>query len=109
MGTSIKELSMILQRVKVESESMGLFLNVAKTKFMTTGADETEESLFVDGNEVERVTQCNFLGALITHTQEGGCNREIRRRLVMARTTLTRLAKIWTDRNVTKTTKIRLI
>ena len=59
----------------------------------TIGVDETEESLFVD--EVERVNQFNFLGTLIT--QEGGCNREIRRRLAMARTTLARLTKIWTD------------
>ena len=86
---------------------MGLFLNVAKIKLMVIGADQPDNPLIVDGEEVERVTEFNFLGALIT--QDGGCKMEIRRRLAMARSTMVKLSKIWADRGITKATKIRLV
>ena len=63
--------------------------------------------LLVDGSEVEQVDQFNFLGSLITFS--GGCSTEIRRRLAMAKSAMVSLKKIWSDRGITKTTKIRLI
>ena len=107
LATSLDELATILQKVKEESEAMGLFLNVAKTKLMVIGADQPDNPLIVDKEEVERVAKFNFLGALIT--QDGGCKREIRRRLAMARSTMLKLSKIWADRGITKATKIRLV
>ena len=107
LATSIDDLRTLLHKVKAESESNGLLLNVAKTKLMIIGDDKAIDPLFVDGKEVEKVTEFNFLGALIS--QDGGCNTEVRRRLAMARSTMAKLTKIWADRGVTRTTKSRLV
>ena len=96
-----------VKRVKVESELLGLRLNVSKTKIMAIGPDSVEELLIIDGNEVESVSKFIFLGSLIT--KEGGCSQEIRHRLAMARSAMTNLSKIWADRGITRTTKVRLV
>ncbi len=105
--TSMEEMSTLLAKVKEESKSKGLLLNVAKTKIMTINDDQSTAPLVVDGKEVERVTEFNFLGALIT--QDGGYEKEIRRRLAMARSTMAKFSKVWADRSVTKATKSRLV
>ena len=53
---------------------------------MTIGGDGNEEPVIVSGDEVERVTQFNFLGSLIT--PRGGCLVERRRRLAMAKSAM---------------------
>ena len=107
LATSLDELGILLKKVKNESESLGLRLNVAKTKFMVIGDDGNNTPLLVDGQNVDQIQQFNFLGSLIT--QEGGCQTEIRRRLAMARSAMTQLSKIWTDRGITISTKVRLV
>ena len=97
----------LLKRVKVESELLGLCLNVSKTKIIAIGADSMQEPLIIDGNEVESVSKFNFLGSLIT--KEGGCSQEIRNRLAMACSAMTNLSKIGADRGITRTTKVRLV
>ena len=107
LANSLAELRTLLQRVKTESEAMGLRLNVAKTKFMVIGDVGEEQPLIVDGQEVEKIQQFNFLGALIS--SKGGCSEEIRRRIAMAKSAMQKLNKIWADRGVTKATKVRLV
>ena len=58
---------------------------------------------------VEVVNKFNFLGAYMYIYPTGGCQDEIRRRLAMGRSTMAKLQKIWTDRDVTKATKIKLV
>ncbi len=45
LASSQDELSTVLHKVKEESEALGLFLNVAKTKFMVIGrpTDQPDE------------------------------------------------------------------
>ena len=107
IATSVADMAELLKRVKVESELLGLHLNVSKTKIMAIGPDSVEEPLIIDGNEVESVSKFNFLGSLIT--RDGGCSQEIRHRLAMARSAMTNLSKIWADRGITRTTKVRLV
>jgi hypothetical protein len=57
--------------VKVESEALGLRLNVTETKLIKVGSYVSNQPLLVDGTEVECVDQFNFLGSLIV--KEGGC------------------------------------
>ena len=106
LANSLDEMSEILNRVKLESEAKGLKLNVTKTKYMIVG-DASNSSLSVDGQEVEKISDFNFLGAVITN--EGGCSIEIRRRTAMARSEMIKLSNIWKDRGITKNTKTRLV
>ena len=63
-------------KVKVESEKVGLKLNIQKMKIMASG---TTTSWEIDGETVETVTDFIFLGSKIT--ADGDCSHEIKRRL----------------------------
>ena len=107
IATDAVELKELLLKVKAASEALGLRVNVSKTKIMTVGSDGNEDPISVDGDEVEQVTQFNFVGSLVTSS--GGCSMELRRRVAMAKSAMVGLSKIWADRGITKTTKKRLV
>ena len=62
MAESEEELKSLLMEVKVESEKVGLKLNIQKTKIMASGPITSWQ---IDGKTVERVT--DFLGGLQNH------------------------------------------
>ena len=64
-------------KVKVESEKVGLKLNIQKTKIMASGPITSWE---IDG---ETVSDFIILGSKIT--ADGDCNHEIKRRLLLGR------------------------
>ncbi|KAI0221995.1 hypothetical protein LSAT2_026737 [Lamellibrachia satsuma] len=99
-----EELTEIMERVRKTSEKAGLYLNVLKTKVMTTG-DIGEVS--VDGKTVEVVTNFVFLGALIS--KDGRCDKEIRRRIAMGKAAMGGLTTVWKDRGITLQTKVKLV
>ena len=59
MAESEKELKSLLMKVKVESEKVGLKLNIQKTKIMASGAITSWQ---LDGETVETVSDFFFLG-----------------------------------------------
>ena len=60
-------------KVKVESEKVGLNLNIQKTKIMASGPITSWE---IDGETVETVSDFIFLGSKIT--ADGDCSHEIK-------------------------------
>ncbi|CAH2242819.1 jg11752 [Pararge aegeria aegeria] len=54
-----------------------------------------------------RVQSYIYLGAQISNN--GGCIDEIKRRMTMSISAMDKLQRIWTNRNITKATKIRLV
>ena len=73
-------------RVK-ESEKAGLKLNTEKTKIR---APSPITSWQTDGETMDTVTDCIFLGSKIT--ADGDCSHEIKRRLLLGRKAMTNLA-----------------
>ena len=67
-------------KVKVESEKVGLKLNIQKTKIM---ASSPITSWQVDGETVETVSDFIFLGSKIT--ADGDFSHEIKRHLLLGR------------------------
>ena len=80
MAESEEELKSLLMKVKVESEKVGLKLNIQKMKIMASGPIT---SLGIDGETVETVADTIFLGSKIT--ADGDCSHEIKRRLLLGR------------------------
>ena len=72
--------------MKVESEKVGLKLNIQKTKIMASGPITSWE---IDG---ETVTDFIFLSSKIT--ADGDCSHEIKRRLLLGRKVMTNLDSI---------------
>ena len=67
-----------------ESESVGLKLNVQKTKIMASGPITPSER---DGETVETVSDFIFWGSKIT--ADGDCSHEIKRYLLLGRKAMT--------------------
>ena len=93
-----------MERVSRASEKTGLYLNVGKTKVMTTG---DIGGVTVDGKDIEVVTKFISLGALIT--KDGLCGKEVQRRMAIGKFAMGELTSIWKDRGVTMKTKVKLV
>ena len=99
-----KELKSLLMKVKVESEKVGLKLNIQKTKIMASGPITSWQ---IYKETVETVTHFIFLGSKIT--ADGDCSHEIKRCLLLGRKVMTNLDSILKSRDVTLSTKVRLV
>ena len=78
MAESEEELKSLLMKAKVESEKVGLKLNIQKTKIMASSPTTSWE---INGETVETVSDFIFLGSKIT--TDGDCSHEIKRRLLL--------------------------
>ena len=101
---SEEELRSLLMKVKDETEKVGLKLNIQKTKIM---ASSPITSWLIDGETVETVTGCIFLGSKIT--ADSDCSQEIKRRLLLGRKFMTHLYSILKSRDITLSTKVHLV
>ena len=102
MAESEEELKSLL--VKVESEKVGLKLNIQKMKIMASGPITSWE---IDGETVQTVSDFIFLGSKIT--ADGDCSHKIKRRLFLGKKVMTNLDSIFKSRDITLPTKVRLI
>ena len=104
MAESEEELKSLLMEVKVESEKVGLKLNIQKTKITAYGSITSWE---IDGETVETVSDFIFGGSKIT--ADGDCSHEIKRRLFLVRKAMTNLDSILKSRDITLLTKVHLV
>ena len=100
MAESEKELKSLLMKVKEESETVGLKLNIQKTKIMASGPITSGQT---DG---ETVADLIFLGSKITADSDR--SHEIKRRLLLGRKVMTNLDSVLKSRDVTLPTKVCL-
>ena len=91
-------------KVKVETEKVGLKLNIQETKIMVSGLITSWE---IDGETVETVSDFIFGGSKIT--AGGDCSHEIKRRLLLRRKVMTNLDSIFKSRDITFPTKVRRV
>ena len=75
MAESEEDLKSLSMKVKVESEKVGLKLNIQKMKIM---ASSPITSWQIDGETMETVADFIFLGSKIT--ADGDCSHEMKRR-----------------------------
>ena len=104
MAESEEELKSLLMKVKVESQKVGLKLNIQKTKIMASGPITSWE---IDVETVETVSDFIFLGSKIT--AHGDCSHEIKRRLLLGGKVMTNLDSLLKSRDITLTTKVCLV
>ena len=91
-------------KVKVESEKVGIKLNIQKTKIM---ASEPITSWEINGETVEIVSDFIFGGSKIT--ADGACSHEIKRRLLLGRKVMANLDSILKSRDITLPIKVCLV
>ena len=101
MAESEEELKGLLMKVKVESEQIGLKLNIQKTKIMASGPITSWQ---IDGETVETVTDFSFLGSKVT--ADGDCSHNIKRCLLLGRKVMTNLDSILKSRCIILPAKV---
>ena len=89
ISTAMSGLIQLLRSVKQESEKYGLYLNLGKTKVMTTG---NMDEFIINGEKIEQIESFIFLGSNVSKVAD--CGQEIQRRLTLGRTAMTNLTKI---------------
>ena len=104
MAESEEELKILLMKVKVESEKVGLKLSIQKTKIMASGPITSWE---IDGETVETVSDFIWGGSKIT--ADGDCSHEIKRCLLLGRKVMNNLDSIFKSRDITLPTNVHLV
>ena len=104
MVESEEELKSLLMKVKEGSETVGLKLNIQKTKILVSGPITSWE---IDGEIAEIVSDFILGGSKIT--VDGDCSHEIKRRLLLGRKLMTNLDSILKRRDITLPTKVHLV
>ena len=94
MAESEEELKSLLMKAKVESEIVGLKLNIQKTKIMASGPITSWE---IDEKTAEIVSDFILGGSKIT--ADGDFSHEIKRRLLLGRKVMTNLDSILKSRD----------
>ena len=100
IAESEEELNSLLMKVKVESEKVGLKLNIQKTKILASGPITSWQ---IDGEAMETVTDLIFGGSKIT--ADGDCSHESKRCWLLGRKVMTNLDSILKSRDITLPTK----
>ena len=104
MTESEEEQKSLLMKMKEESEKSGLKFNIQKAKIMASGPITSWQ---IDGETMEAVTDLIFLVSKIT--ADGDCSHEIKRRLLLGRTVMTKLDGILKSRDIILSTKVCIV
>ena len=104
MAESEEELKSLLMKVKLESEKVGLKLNIQKMKIMASGPISSWQ---IDRETVETVANFILGGSKIT--ADSDCSHEIKRCLLLGRKVMTNLDSILKSRDIALATKVRLV
>ena len=99
-----KELKSLLMKVKEESKTVGLKLNIQKTKIMASGPITSWQ---IDGETVETVT--DFISGGSKITADGDYSHKIKRCLIFGRKVMTNLDSILKSRDITLLTNVHLV
>ena len=91
-------------RVKEESETPGLELNIQKTKIL---ASSSFTSWQIEGGKVEAVRDLIFLGSKIN--SDSDCNQEIKRYLLFGRKAMPNVDSVLQRRCITLLTKVHIV
>ena len=101
MAESEEEPKSLLMKVKVESEKVGLKLNIQKTKIRASG--------HIPSWEIDGETVADFILEGSKITADGDSSHEIKRRLLLGRKVMTNLDSILKSRDITLSTKVPLV
>ena len=101
MAESEEALKSLLMKVKVESEKIGLKLNIQKMKIMASGP--------ITSWQIDGETVADFIWGGSKITADSDCSHEIKRRLLLGRKVMTSLGSILKSRDIILSTKVHLV
>ena len=106
LAESEQDLEYLVRRVKEESERMGLYLNIKKTKAMTTVGNGTVH-IIIDNERIEPVQDYLFFGSKIDRSGES--EPQMKRKIALGRSAMQGMTKIWKSKDISIATKIQMV
>ena len=110
LAESEEELQKLVDAVKEGSLKFGLEMNTKKTKTMIIRRDVNDGSkveIKVDGVILEQVESYQYLGQLIT--EDGRCEKDIRRRISIAKTNFLKMKNVLTTKKLSMKTRKKIL
>ena len=101
-----EELAKLVERLDQSSTAYGMEISAEKTKLITNTTSGINTEIKVYGQKLETVTSFKYLDSFIT---DEGSKPEILSRIAQTTAALTRLKLVWNDRNISLSSKIRLM
>ena len=99
-------LAAVLHAFRSKASTVGLRPSWRKTKIQNVGAGDSPQSLQIGNEAIESVESFTYLGSII-HSS-GYCSPDILKRIGMAGSVMNRLTRVWKQRHLSVTTKIRI-
>jgi hypothetical protein len=109
LADSEQKLQGILDILVKESEKKGLKINIKKTVVMVMSKETKSKTcqLIINGERVKQVEGFSYLGSMIT--EDGRCEKEIRRRIGIAKQAFQNMKSILTNNHISKETRLRVL
>ena len=109
IADSEEGLQRLLDLVLDASSDEGLEINCKKTFCMVVSKERQPPTcnLICNGTGIEQVNSFNYLGSMLT--SDGRCEKEIRRRIGMAKTSFNQMSPVLKDRKLSIPLKVRLL
>jgi hypothetical protein len=107
MELDLEKLQRSLNSVSEAASTMGLRINIAKTKVMISGNQQMTGTLKLEHEEIESVDQFIYLGSLITWDNDD--SKEIRRRIGVASGAMAGFSKIWRSKEIRIHVKLEVL
>ena len=104
-----KELSELISKINEVGKQFGMKINIKKTKTMVVSKkpNSPKINIAIDGEQIEQVASYMYLGGLIT--EDGRSEKEIKRRIMIARSTFTNMRTLLSCRGINLKTRLRAI
>ena len=99
-----EDLSGTIERLRNDCRPYGMMLNLSKTKTMVFGERNMEETLEVNGEEIQNVEEFTYLGSTVTYDLD--CKKEMTLRFAKAKGVLMALGTIWKSKEISLMSKL---
>ena len=102
------DLQALLTAVSEKGKSYGMEMNITKTRSMVVSRNKPVPniSIKIEGKPIQQVDSIIYLGFMTT--EDGKCDKEIKRRIEIARTAFENMSKILTSRTISINVRLRI-
>ena len=103
------ELTELTSKINEVGKQFAMKINIKKNKTMVVSKEPNSPkiNIAINGQQIEQVTYYMYIGSLIT--EDGRCENEIKRRIMIARTTFTNMRTLLPCRGINLKTRLRAI
>jgi len=106
MGGSNRELQNLTTRLDNRAGAYGMEVSSEKSKVPVNSTSNATAKIYMNGQQLEEVDAFKYLGA--TLTKDGRSTTEIKVRLSMATSSMTKLTTIWKSKEISLPIKLKL-